>query len=367
MSITILVPLDGSPLAEQALTLAVALASRGSSRLVLVRAAPEAAGAAFAELFAQQAVAAHEQGHRATAEAELAALAERLQHKPVSVKAHVAAGDPASAILSTAVEEAADLIVMTSHAHGRSLNWPCGRVAEAVLARALVPCLLVPTEGQQPWPTDRPSRVLVTVDGSETAEGLPERLAPLLTAFGAEVLLLRVLDPPHYLVRPHPSASGPAVAPTDVAAARAALERVAEPLRGALGRAVATHIAVSPYPGSTIAELAREHQADLIALGLRGDAGGARLPLGSVSLAVLALASGPILLVPMPRADGVHGQATGVVNVSLSRPELDVVVRALDELLAREHASPTLEIAGELLAHLRELSESEHVHGRTEH
>jgi nucleotide-binding universal stress UspA family protein len=365
MSITIVVPLDGSPLAEQALRVAVALASRERARLVLVRAVPAATAAAYGDPHAQRAVAARAQSDQATAEAELAAVAERLQHDAVSVRAHVTTADVASAIVAAVAEEAADLIVMTTHAHGRSRQWPCGRVAEAVLGRVPVPCMLVPPEDQQPWPTDRPPRVLLTLDESETAEAMPERLAPLLRAFGAEVLLLRVLDPPQYVVRPHQLASEPAVVEADVAAARARIEHMAEPLGAALGRPVGTHVAVSPYSGSTIAEVAREHQADLIALGLRGDAGGTRPPLGSVALDVLALAVCPVLLAPMPKTEGAPGQTTHLASVHLSRPELEVLVRALDNLLAREHASPVLEIGGELLAHLRELSESQHVDERT--
>ena len=357
MSLTILVPLDGSPLAEQALSVAVALASHQSSRLVLVRAVPAASAAAYGDPHAQRAVAARERGDRATVEAELGALAERLQHDGLSVEGHVTVGDAASAIVAMAAEEAADLIVMTAHGHGRSQQWPCGRVAEAVLGRTPVPCALVPPEGQQPWPTDRPARVLVALDESEAAAAMPERMVPLLTACGAELLLLWVLDPPQYVVRPSDSVTRPAVAHADVAAVQARLERVADPLRATLGRPVATHVAVSPYPASTIAEVAREHRADLIALGLRGDAGGARPPLGSVALDVLALALCPVLLVPAPGSDPARHEATGSLTVSLSRQEVDVVLRALDCLLAREHASSTQELAGELVAHLGELSE----------
>jgi nucleotide-binding universal stress UspA family protein len=230
-------------------------------------------------------------------------------------------------------------------------------VAEAVLGRARVPCVLVPPESK-PWPTDRPPRVLATLDESATAEAMPERVAHLLTALGAEVLLLRVLDPPHYVVRPSRATIAPAVVEADVAAARAQLERVAEPLRAALGRPVTTHVAVGRYPGSAIAEVAREHQAELIALGLRGDAGSDRPPLGSVALDVLMLMPCPVLLVPTQALAETQGGIREAVSVSLTQPELDVLVRALDGLVSSEPESATQDTARELLAHLNELSAS---------
>jgi hypothetical protein len=71
-----------------------------------------------------------------------------------------------------------------------------------------------------------------------------------------------------------------------------------------------------------------------------------------------------VLLVPAPGSDPARHEATGSLTVSLSRQEVDVMLRALDCLLAREHASSTQELAGELLGHLGELSESEHVSRR---
>jgi nucleotide-binding universal stress UspA family protein len=356
MTITVLVPLDGSAVAEQAVTVATALVSRENSRLVLVRAVPTAEGGEFGDPHAQRARAARAQQARAAAEAELVAMTERLQGEARSVTFHLIMGDPATAILATAASAAAELIVMTGHAYGRSEQWPCGRVAEAVLGGASIPCVLVPPDAR-PRPDDRPPRILTTLDDSPMAETMLERMAALLTAVGADLILLRVVEPPHYVVRPSPATIAPAVVPSDVAAAREQLERAADSLRAALGRPIATHVAVGRYPASTIAEVAHEHQADLIALGLRRDAGSDRPPLGSVALDVLALAACPVLLVPAPSADAARFEATGALSLSLSRVEVDVLMRALGGMVSGGQASPTQEVAGELLAHLRELSE----------
>ena len=150
----ILVPLDGSSLAESALWKAVDGAE--GATICLLRAA-EADAAPGAE----------------SPEAQLAALREardylrkivrRLEDKGVKrVEARVWYGPPAAAIVGAARTEKVDLIVMATHGRGGLERLVLGSVAEAVLRSASVPVLVVRPEGV---PMD-------ILDGAAPAEGI---------------------------------------------------------------------------------------------------------------------------------------------------------------------------------------------------
>ena len=133
MLTTVLVPLDGSALAEYALPYAARLARAAGGRLVLVRAAPDAPA-------------------RQRAEAELAAVAERLFTEGVPVEAHVRRGAAGDVILEGARAWAAGLIVTATHGRSGVGRWLHGSVADHVLRHAPVPVLLVSRACERRWP-----------------------------------------------------------------------------------------------------------------------------------------------------------------------------------------------------------------------
>jgi nucleotide-binding universal stress UspA family protein len=136
-----LVPLDGSKLAEQALTKALDIAEGGKPTLLLLRAA-EATTWPGADRTDEQV--------RVVREAEeyldgvKAALARRGIRK---VETSVWYGPPASAIVEAAGVAKADLIVMTTHGRSGLGRLILGSVAEAVLRGTSTPILLLRSDG----------------------------------------------------------------------------------------------------------------------------------------------------------------------------------------------------------------------------
>ena len=110
----------------------------------------------------------------------------------------VHADDVARAIAEVAVEEQAELIVMSTHGRGGLGRWVYGSVADSVLQRSTTPVLLVPPHVDSPLPTDRRLHVLVPLDGSELAEEAIETADLLAGTFDAELTLLQVVEPPSY-------------------------------------------------------------------------------------------------------------------------------------------------------------------------
>jgi nucleotide-binding universal stress UspA family protein len=140
---TILVPLDGSAFARQALYEAQAVATAVGARLLLVSVLPPAATSATAEAGPLPGWAVDEQqreGNRITRELEQ--TARQLAATGLPVDLDVEHGRPAEEIARLAATAGATLIVMATH--GRSGAFPIhwGSVALAVLRQAGVPVLL---------------------------------------------------------------------------------------------------------------------------------------------------------------------------------------------------------------------------------
>ena len=134
---TILVPLDGSVLAETALTPAVELARLKGARLVLLR-ATEAHTLPMADPVQAQVEAVRE------AEDYLAGVRGRLTQAGIgSVETSAWYGAPAEAIVEAARFRKADLIVMSSHGRTGLGRLVLGSVAESVLRGTRVPILLI--------------------------------------------------------------------------------------------------------------------------------------------------------------------------------------------------------------------------------
>jgi nucleotide-binding universal stress UspA family protein len=140
----ILVPLDGSDLAEQALPLAQELARRAGAALHLIRSVtwPWEGSAAIAALDATRGADLIER-EEAAARAYLAAVSAGVARQGVAVTTSLCFGSAGEAILANAAAGQADLIVMSTHGRGGLGRWALGSVADRVLHGASVPVLLV--------------------------------------------------------------------------------------------------------------------------------------------------------------------------------------------------------------------------------
>lgn len=175
----ILVPLDGSSLAESALAYAAALALPGDEvRLLHVASPGEPPRDRRGDVLpmTEQDLEKHEETAKQVT-AGAAALWGRLLP---NVTHRLVCGDPAGKIVAAA-RDRVDLIVMASHGRGALGRWCFGSVADAVVRHAPVPTMVIrpfdADEGFAPAPV---YRFVVPLDGSELArQALPvvERLA----------------------------------------------------------------------------------------------------------------------------------------------------------------------------------------------
>jgi nucleotide-binding universal stress UspA family protein len=197
----ILVPLDGSTRAEQALLIAARLARASGGSLFLVRVVPSPIK------MTQQAVASTTR-MRETSDAGvagvpaasdyLARLAASALLAGIATESEVITGVPAEAIIAATRSWRADILVLCSHGYSGMTRWALGSVAEKVAFHSPIPVLVLREGGPQPDAELR-LRVLAGLDGSTRAE---EVLAPAAYVTAALVPpargalhLMRVVQP----------------------------------------------------------------------------------------------------------------------------------------------------------------------------
>ena len=140
----LLVPLDGSPLAELALPSAVELAAKLDGDIILVRVV--STPSPFLS-YASDLLERIEELQGQDATAYLDKLAERLRDEGARVQTRVVTGTVVHTINHLAKSEACDMIVMTSHGYGGLGFHIFGSIAQKLLHSASVPILVVRASG----------------------------------------------------------------------------------------------------------------------------------------------------------------------------------------------------------------------------
>jgi nucleotide-binding universal stress UspA family protein len=308
---SVLVPLDGSDFAEQALPLAatIARACRAKVRLVTVHEPPPPSLAADSA----RVYAAVDLELRRGERAYLAEQAKRLRAEGLTAVTFVLEDPVAEAIAEHARTTGVGLVVMTTHGRGLLSRFWVGSVADELIRTLAVPVLLVrPREGAQlPLPAPN-ERILVPLDGSPLGEAAIAPAAELAEPIGMTMALVHVIQPqaavgdkPMFV----PFAPGDEIVESEREAGERYLAGVAEALR-ARGLRVETAVIVHRPVAEVILELARSDDVAMVALSTRGRGGLQRLLLGSVTDKVVRAGERPVLVVrptgrggfPRPRA-----------------------------------------------------------------
>jgi nucleotide-binding universal stress UspA family protein len=141
----VLVPLDGSAFARQALPVAAELATHTNATLHLMCAVPlvnefpALVRASLTESMWHDVQA----ERRSEAEQNLVEVATDLQGRGLKVSTQVANGRPAEKISEVSMGQQCDIIVMATHGYSGLQQWALGSIASKVLHSSPVPLLLV--------------------------------------------------------------------------------------------------------------------------------------------------------------------------------------------------------------------------------
>ncbi|HEX3271713.1 MAG TPA: universal stress protein [Ktedonobacterales bacterium] len=195
----ILIPLDGSELAERAIPVAaqIAKATEGSaiSLVRIVRAPAEfETSATDTAVWAPAA----DEDEKREANNYLHEVAQRPELAGLSVTERIYAGPPSATLVMAAKSLGVDLIVMTSRGRSGITRWLLGSVAEGVSRESSAPTLIVRAEKAEDEST-LGGAALVPVDGSPLAEAAIEPAARLAAALAgdkkASLYLLYIVQP----------------------------------------------------------------------------------------------------------------------------------------------------------------------------
>ncbi len=270
----ILVPLDGSNLAEQVLPMARKIARSYNSHIELLTVADDKAGKETQDGMTEY----------------LEMIADSMDRNEISANFHKRKGSTSTEIDKLAVEQNVDLIVMSTRGKfevGQLVKTES--MAQKLLKKTLTPVLLVrPTDD---WRSRRSKfeRVLVALDGSEAAEVVLPYIRAFASRFDSKVLLFSV-----------PEGSESEDFNQQI---QHYLDDIAETLKEE-GFNIITLVAGSG-PARTIVALSEEEKVDLIMMAShgRGGTGREKIHLGSVADRVVRETPCPVFLVPLTRSE----------------------------------------------------------------
>lgn len=269
---SILVPLDGSSFAEQALPLAELVGRAKGTRLHLLCVGD-----------------ADDKGK----EQYLSGISQRLEDAGIEAEHMVLAGKVVDALEERAKQVDADLIVMATHGRKGLERLRLGSVTEGLVSRGVAPMLLL-----HPGPDGAPvvvpeslGHVVVALDASGFAQSILDPLESLGVAAGVTGYTL-------VHVAQDKTAAGHA-GWTPLAAVQERAEQSLAPVRERLtgpGREVNVQVVMASDPSAGIIGIAEEVGADLIAMTTHGMTGLRPTLVGSVAAQVLRNWSGIVLL-----------------------------------------------------------------------
>ena len=158
----ILIPLDGSILAETALSFASTLARQFESELILIRIVDLIHITMLSPNMSPSILTAQKEAYE-EAESYLRGQAEALRVQGLNVITIVSETSPADDIINAAVTQNVDLIVMSTHGRGGLARWTFGSVADKVVRHSPCPVFIVPPENKKQPETKEQSILKTTL------------------------------------------------------------------------------------------------------------------------------------------------------------------------------------------------------------
>lgn len=274
----VLIPLDGTPLSETALSCGEQLARERGAEVILLHATQHYASTTPGM---PPAVVLELQERDQTKAGDYLSKCEA-RFPEGQVRIVTALGRPVDEIAAAATRENCDLIIMNSHGREGVVRWLLGSVAEGVLRVSPCPVLLLRPKVP---PAVKFQHILVPVDGSQASLQVAHQVGPYL-AEGGKVSLLQSSQ----------VATNPAnfkMGRDEAVKYRAELEQNLRNIK-VEGLTLEAHL-VEGEPAEVILSWSQKHGCDLIAMSTHGRSGFRHFFLGSVTEKVARYSHCPVL------------------------------------------------------------------------
>lgn len=292
----ILLPLDGSTLAEGVLPHAVALAQAFHSRLTLLR-------VVFVKESSDQQGMVNPmdwQMQKSEAESYLKTVQDRLADVDVESEIRVVEGNPAQEIIGYTRDESVELIVLSSHGRGGLSEWNINSVVQKVLYRAFVPVMIVRAykASAEELTGLTYDRIMLPLDGSKRAECSLPIANSIGSAHDSKILLTHIVSKP-LLPRQTPLNEEDRkliqwLTQLNVNEAERYLDSMKEQFEV---QELETLIETSTKPTATLHDIVDREKIDLVILSAHGYSGEKRWPYGNITLNFIAYGTTPLIII----------------------------------------------------------------------
>lgn len=291
----ILLPMDGSPVAECVMPHTVAVGRTFESQVTLVRVMDSPHQADWRRAVDPL----NWQIKKAEAEGYLDDLTLRLQTAGLRTDKQILEGPAAERIVEFSRKNNVPLIMLSSHGQSGLSGWNMSSVVQKIILRAHTSIMIV--RAYQSASTDVTGlhyrRLLLPLDGSQRAESVLPMASTLARSHEAQILLAHVVRRPEMPRRTPLTDEDVELANRIVERNRAEAVQYLDQLRSRLSGEAQAHVLVSDHVGATLHEFVDQEKIDLVLLTAHGYSGQTRWPYGSVVSSFITYGSTALLIV----------------------------------------------------------------------
>jgi nucleotide-binding universal stress UspA family protein len=291
----ILVPLDGSELAECVLPHLIAIAPVTGARVTLIHVL-ERALSRNGNAVPIDPLTWHMQ--KQESQSYLDRIAEHLKKLDLQVEQAILEGNPAETLIEYARNNAIDLLVLSTHGRTGLSEWNVSSVVQKILLRSYKSILLIRAYASPPEEVQY-NRLFLAIDGSMRAEYILPFAMSLAQSHHSNVILGMVIQPPQALQRFPLSEEDAACIYQFTEKCQTEASRYLDQLATQLslkGVSAEVKTAVSENALGAVYDMAEDSNADLIMIAAHGYSGERRWPYGSIAASLIAYGRTPLMI-----------------------------------------------------------------------
>jgi nucleotide-binding universal stress UspA family protein len=297
----ILVPLDGSQLAECVLPHIVAIARSFEAEITLLRMLEKNQAGSPAQLFDLL----NWQINKTKAALYLEKTKARLQESGLRVHTTVLEGLVAEGITEYAQNQGMKLIILSSHGRNGLTQWGISSITQKIILSAPTSVLIVRAHQYRAHSgelSETPvyQRILVPLDGSQRAENVLPIITQLAHFHKSQIHLVQVVQTPEMARQMPPSREDIDLSNQVVARNREEAGHYLEQVKARSyleGFAVQTHLITSDNAAAELHRVVEQEYIDLVMLSAHGYSGNHLWPYGSTANNFIMYGKVPLLIV----------------------------------------------------------------------
>lgn len=294
----ILVPLDGSLIAECVLPHAVAIARAFDAKVILLRVLDKNQASEKAQLFDLV----NWQINKTGAKLYLEKIGARLQKSGLRIEIAVLEGLVAESITEYAHSQGIKLIILSSHGRSGLSQWGISSVTQKIIFSAPTSVLII--RAHQPAASEsierQYTRIVVPLDGSRRAENVLPMVTLLARFHQSRIHIVHVVKTPEMARQMPPAREDVELSDRIVARNREEAIRYLDQVRlhsPLDGIDVQIHLLTSDNAAAALHELAEKEGIDMVALSAHGYSGNNQWPYGSMVNNFILYSKVPLLIV----------------------------------------------------------------------